>query len=144
MATVLILLISCSDEEPKQPLSPPPVPKYISMSVIVSPPVILFGENATVLLDITNDGPDDVSLDFKCRDPFGFVLKSEDGSFTFKSFPVCFGSPHTIVLEAGKTRTIRMTVPSTLAPTSYDVSAGMMEYEEEYPWVSTRLFVRPR
>ncbi len=144
IATLLIVLVSCSEEESKRLTSPPPAPKYVSMSVMVSPPVVLFGESATVLLDITNDGPDDVSLDFKCQGAFGFLLKAEDGSFTFRSVPVCFASPHTIVLEAGTTRTIRMDVPSTLAPMRYDVSAGMMEYEEEYPWVSTKLSVRPR
>lgn len=143
-STVVILLTSCSEEDPKPVFAPPPAPKYISMSVTVSPPIILFGQGATVVLDVTNTGPDSISLYFECDDPFAFILESEDGSFTFKSFSLCLGPPHAMVLAPGETRTARMATPSSLAPMIYFITAGMVEYEKEYPWVSTRLIVRPR
>jgi hypothetical protein len=143
MSMGLMLLLSCSEEQSQERPISPPASKPISMSVLVSPSVIRFAESATVLLSLSNDSPDEVSLDFKCQDPFGYVIKAESGSFTFSSIPVCFAPPHTIVLDVGETRTIAMPMTATLAPMTYDVSAGMMEYADEYPWVSTKLTVRP-
>jgi len=141
-ALVFIVLVSCTDEQPKK-IVIPPQPKPISMSVSVVPPEIRFLESATVVLSLTNDSPDEVPLDFECQDPFGYILKAVSGSFTSRNLPACFGPPHTIVLKVGETRTFAMTISSNLAPMSYEVRAGMMEYAEEYPWVSTRFLVRP-
>jgi hypothetical protein len=136
----LLLLVSCSDEQ--QTISPPK-PKPISMSVMVSPRVTEFMQSAAVVLSLTNDSQEEVSLDFQCHDPFGYVIESQSGTFILRNIQECIDDPHALVLAAGETRTFDMGILATLAPDNYRVSAGMIEYTKEYPWVSNTFFVVP-
>lgn len=133
-----VLALSCSDDE-TPPLTPPPT--GVALTVMCSPVRVIAGHPYEIRLDIVNHGPA-VELDTRCTDQFGYRIRSEQGSIVFERPGAgCVLDPNVVRLKAGEKRTVRWGLTASMEPARYEIEAGVVDHEDEYPWAETILVV---
>jgi hypothetical protein len=138
-AVLFLAIFGCSED--KQPLTVTPPPRNVEITVSVYPKYIRIKERANIIVTATNRGSVPVEFDFQCREHLGYRLEAEGGGFVFSSPGPCINDPHRFVLEPGGVETLQERTPVDLPPYQYIVKAGILGYEDEFPWAKSRLTV---
>lgn len=126
-------LAGCSDETDR---SLSPAPTGFQTDVSLSSDRIYRGQSTELTLEIANYGPD-IELDFGCNDHFGFRIKDLLGNVVYE-YPSCNPISTHLTMRKGYMNTVTFSVPGGTLPVieegQYNVSAGITEHEDEYPW----------
>lgn len=133
-----LMLPACSDDEDTT-LTPSPPPD-LDIEVIVQPVQIEFGQSFEILLTITNNGGA-ASLETTCADKVGYRIINGASGMTIESPGACVPEVGALTFDAGETRDWRFHPSMQLAPSSYEIQAGIVEHEDTYPWPSKSLVV---
>jgi hypothetical protein len=139
--TVAMLVLGCSEED-HSPVISEQRAVHVQTTMSVQYLQGRFGPELSVRLAVSNNGPT-LTLPYQCAEHFGFEIRDGSDNVVLRYPANCDTDHHDLVIEQNGSveRTHEMGI--SLAIGGYTVRGGLLEYENEYPWVRKVLVVDP-
>ena len=138
--TVAILLFGCSEED-RSPVISEQAADRVKTTMTVQYSQGRFGPELSVRIMASNNGPP-LTLPYQCAEHFGFEIR-DGGDHVVLRYPAnCETDLHDFVIEENGSVERNHSIGVSLSVGGYTVRGGLLEYEDEYPWVRKSLDVK--